>query len=446
MQSETIPGVESRYALFGLDANARDKVKIIGPIIAPHLERATGLMLEAASRQPNIAQVIKEHRNTLEDLEVAHLKVLTSGDLGLNYIASCRRIVELESALGIDARFRGTAGNYLLQVAVDALSRRYRFSRAKFAEYTKLISQVIAFDVANAMTLHREATELRRRNRREKIDAAITEFGTAIDEALDAIEGTSSSLFATCKNMSELADETLNRMTIAAAAANETAQRVKATGEATEQLSASINQIGEEATRGLEMTKTAAGDTNRTQQAILLLDNTAEHIGAIVSIISKIASQTNLLALNATIEAARAGDMGKGFAIVASEVKALANQTSNATDQISRQVAAIQDSTRKSVAEVSSIANIISRLTATATAIASAVEEQTQTTRHIASSIQTASRYTTSASSEISSVEHAAGRNANAFNDIANLTAQMSSRTMELKSRVITFFNRVRAA
>jgi methyl-accepting chemotaxis protein len=194
------------------------------------------------------------------------------------------------------------------------------------------------------------------------------------------------------------------------------------------------------------MTKTAADDTKRTQQAILSLDNTAEHIGAIVSIISKIASQTNLLALNATIEAARAGDMGKGFAIVASEVKSLANQTSGATDQISRQVAAIQDSTRKSVAEISSIADIITRLTATATAIASAVEEQTQTTRHIASSIQTASRYTTSASSEISSVEHAAGRNANAFNDIASLTAQMSSRTMELKSRVITFFNRVRAA
>jgi methyl-accepting chemotaxis protein len=446
MQGETIPGVESRYALFGLDASARDEVKKVWPIITPRVEQALDLMLQAAAHQPNISQTIKEHRRVLEDLEISHLKVLTSGDLGPNYFASCRNTVEQECFLGIDASFRATAGNYLLRVAVDLLSCKYRFSPTRLVKYTKLISQVIAFDVANAMALHREAAELRRRNRREKIGAAITDFGATIDEALDAIENTSSSLVATCENMSELARETLNRMTIAAAAANETAQRVKVTGEATEQLSASINNIGGEAIQGLEMTKAAAGDTQRTQQAILSLNNTAERIGAIVSIISTIASQTNLLALNATIEAARAGDMGKGFAIVASEVKALAKQTSGATEQISHQVMAIQNSTKKSVEEISSIAKLIDQLMTSATTIAAAVEEQTETTRHIASSIQTATQYTASASSETSSVEHAAGRNANAFNDIANLTAQMSSRAKDLKVSVNLFFNRVRAA
>jgi methyl-accepting chemotaxis protein len=194
------------------------------------------------------------------------------------------------------------------------------------------------------------------------------------------------------------------------------------------------------------MTKTASGDTQRTQQAVLSLSNTAEQIGEIVGIISTIAAQTNLLALNATIEAARAGDMGKGFGIVASEVKALAKKTSDATNKISHQVAAIQDSTRKSVGEISSIAKVIEQLTASATVIASAVEEQATTTRDIATSMQTASRYTASASTEISSVENAAGRNAVAFNEIGNLSAQMSSRAQELKSRVVTFFNRVRAA
>ena len=110
------------------------------------------------------------------------------------------------------------------------------------------------------------------------------------------------------------------------------------------------------------MTKAASGDTQRTQQAVLSLSNTAEQIGAIVGIISTIAAQTNLLALNATIEAARAGDMGKGFGIVASEVKALAKQTSDATEKISHQVTAIQDLTRKSVGEISSIAKVIEQL------------------------------------------------------------------------------------
>jgi methyl-accepting chemotaxis protein len=246
--------------------------------------------------------------------------------------------------------------------------------------------------------------------------------------------------------MSELANDTLRQMTAAAAAANETAQRVKVTGEATEQLSTSINHTGQEASRGLEMTRTAADDTQRTQQAILSLSETAENIGAIVNIISSIASQTNLLALNATIEAARAGDSGKGFAVVASEVKALASQTSNATEQISHHVTAIQRSMRRSVEEVSSIANVINQLTASASAIASAVEEQTKTTRSIASSIHTVSRFTVNASNNIASVERSTERNARAFDDIANLTAQMSSRASELKSRVVKFFNRVRAA
>ena len=97
------------------------------------------------------------------------------------------------------------------------------------------------------------------------------------------------------------------------------------------------------------MWQAAVSRADQTDERIGQLSRAAQQIGEVVKLITAIAEQTNLLALNATIEAARAGEAGRGFAVVASEVKSLASQTAKATDEISCHISGIQSATQDSV-------------------------------------------------------------------------------------------------
>ena len=416
------------------------------PVIAPRLEAAIDDILAGTKNVPHVAEIVIQNRDLIRKLEAAHFEILLGGNLDNQYVESCRKTVEQEAAIGLDARMRSSAGNFVLRAALKALVSKYRFSPTKIADCAMVISQVIAFDVSNAMTLHRDADETATQTRRKAIEESIAEFADAIGGVVDAIKEASSSLRTTCTTMKQIADDTVNRMTSASSASAQTTQQVAQAGTATGQLSKSIEHIGQQATRGLDMARSAVGETQRTSQSIRSLNEAAERIGSVIGLISAIASQTNLLALNATIEAARAGEAGKGFAVVASEVKALANQTSRATKDISQQISAIQDATKRSVGEISSITSVIEELTLVANTIAVAVEEQSATTREIVGNMHTAAGNTARASVEICSVEQAASRSAAAAGEIAGWTERLSSRADDLEIRVATFFTRVRAA
>ena len=184
----------------------------------------------------------------------------------------------------------------------------------------------------------------------------------------------------------------------------------------------------------------------KTDARIAALSKAAGRIGDVVKLITAVAEQTNLLALNATIEAARAGEAGRGFAVVASEVKALAAQTAKATGEIGNQITEMQSATNESVTAIKEISGTIGRISDIASTIAAAVEEQSATTQEIARNVQQAATGTMEVATNITDVNRGAGETGSASSQVLAAAQSLSSESNHLKLEVEKFLLTVRAA
>ncbi len=172
-----------------------------------------------------------------------------------------------------------------------------------------------------------------------------------------------------------------------ASASTEAASTLENVANATQELTEATNEIAQNVAESARATNDAQEKAQLTNEVIQELGENSEKIGGIIQVINSIAEQTNLLALNATIEAARAGEAGKGFAVVANEVKELAKQTSEATEEITKMIQAIQSGTSKAVTSVQEITETVSQVNDFTNTIASAAEEQTATVSEINQSV-----------------------------------------------------------
>ncbi|MEO0649067.1 MAG: PAS domain S-box protein [Planctomycetota bacterium] len=227
-----------------------------------------------------------------------------------------------------------------------------------------------------------------------RIGAALDTVIMATHDDLSAVKETSQSLLEAASRLSGLGEE-LSEDAQSSSARSEhlntqstsVSERVQSVASGAEELRASIDEISRSSSETIEVARNAVERAGAATETIETLGKSSDEIGAVIKVISAIASQTNLLALNATIEAARAGEAGAGFAVVAGEVKNLARQTGDATEQIARQIEAIQSNTGQAVAAISEISAVVEKIYGAANSIAGAVEEQAATTNEIAQSM-----------------------------------------------------------
>ncbi|KQZ78966.1 MULTISPECIES: methyl-accepting chemotaxis protein [unclassified Pseudomonas] len=262
----------------------------------------------------------------------------------------------------------------------------------------------------------------------EQIAGSATQLGTAAEE-LSAVTQDASRGLQQQNNEIEQAATAVNEMT---AAVEEVARNAVSTSEASNQSTQAAREGRDRVVETVDAIQTMTHDVHNTSLMIEGLAAQGRDIGKVLDVIRAIAEQTNLLALNAAIEAARAGEAGRGFAVVADEVRALAHRTAQSTQEIEKMVAGIQNGTGEAVASMQQSNHRTQSTLELARAAGVALEQITQSI-HL---INERNLVIASASEEQAQVSREVDRNLVNIRDLASQSAaganQTSTATHEL--------------
>lgn len=397
---------------------------------------AINILRLSADTPPSLKAAIDEvEKSYIQTYGALRKEILAASDTGAFPLDSASYFQKVTEAINTILKMSGELG----RTATDLSQETATLATWRFA--IMLLVFMIGLTLSGAslwVTFRRVIGPL------NAMRALANMFENKVRDVVETVSAASGTLNNTASMLKGTTEQTNGRAATVAAASEEATTNVQTVAAATEELATAIHEIGTLVARANETTVTAISEGRKVDNVVQKLVESAQKIGEIIGIISSIATQTNLLALNATIEAARAGEAGKGFSVVASEVKTLANQTAQATGDITEQITAIQGITRSVVESLRGITETIKEINNISSAIRNAIDQQSQATQEISLNIQQAATGTTQVTQEIAMVVNATNESNAAAKDVSAAASSLTTQSNHLRQEVHDFLEAVR--
>ncbi|MFP4455197.1 MAG: methyl-accepting chemotaxis protein [Desulfonatronovibrio sp.] len=348
---------------------------------------------------------------------------------------------DLEAKSDIDQKDEVGKLNRSIQSMVQSLIQKMKEAGSQ----TELARQ----ETEKAKIATQEAQEARAEAERAKREGML-QAADNIEHVVERMTSASEELSAQIEQSSRGAEEQKSRTAETATAMEEMNATVLEVAKNASSAAQGSDQAKEKARKGAEVVISAVSAINQVhdqagkmKSGLDDLGGQAEQIGKIMTVIEDIADQTNLLALNAAIEAARAGEAGRGFAVVADEVRKLAEKTMKATQEVGQSISSIQEGTRFNIQGMDKVSEFIEEATGLANEsgdvleeIVKLVEEAADQVRSIATATEEQSAASEEVNRNIEDVNRISAETSDVMNQSAQAVSDLAKQAVELQNLV----------
>ncbi|SFP85933.1 globin-coupled sensor protein [Salibacterium halotolerans] len=319
-------------------------IESLEPIVNDHISEITDEFYDAVTAQPGLLSIIKEH-SSVERLKRTfnqHIKEMFSGRIDDDFLDKRRRIAYAHVQVGLQTKWYMGAFEKLYVSLLDAFEQQIE-NRTDMFEAVKAVSKLVSME--QQIVLDEYEKEFWRMS--EKHAETERELSRHVRSTADELAGLSGRTSDAVKKLNEQASDAMGMAKEGRRLAVESQQRSDTGKEQLQSLHADMNNVSSSVTN-------ISGHVEK-------LNGISAQMNEVIELVDKVSEQTNLLALNASIEATRAGEHGKGFSVVAGEIRKLSSQTKSSTSRIAELIENTKEQSAKVTSAVDSIVELVDR-------------------------------------------------------------------------------------